>query len=604
MNDSFNQGGLVMRAIRLLWLVAPLTLLCGGCVADTPPPVRVLNNFVSELLNLPLPDGYTHAFTNPREGFLFVQVQPADTAGGQAPTVRIDSRPVVLRQVGGNFEGMLRRPAGTGHIQVSGPQARRLIVRAVGDLTYMGFGRSTILLPETGVYTWEWLRANALDSYNVIIGQDNAAPQEAEISEWTAEGKWWMTRSILPWEAQTAEEAYAFFAQQTGMTHPLMNGWWGDEFVSQGHETDARAFPLFAEAILQLRATPGLQGRRLYAYVTAHLTTDMHGFVQAIVGSDYRLCREWYNPELETPEMLTGLFRADREMSYRHQWEAVHPEAGNDRLMVLAVFSQPPVSCDIYPQANFDVFLDLQMQFLATTPAFAGTRGLQNWYASFTGEEVTRLFARLVRHYAIEGHTDRLLTDPYALTELENGDFVGGTQGWTLQPAAPDSISAQTAPGFGQLEGRWVGGGVKTGLGDTTLLTRRSATEPNVFSQQLRDLQPGRVYSLRFITGNYQNLLNGLSYPYRHALSVQIQGAQALPEKNFDALSPQASALTVGAFNGSNRYYTNYHQRLFRAQGETAQLVFSDWASAQEPGGPEGEELLWNFIQVQPYFEG
>jgi hypothetical protein len=586
-----------MHAVRLLWLVALLTLLCLGCVADTAPPVRVLNNFVSELLNLPLPDGTAHAFTNPREGFLFVQVQPADTAGDQAPIVRIDFRPVVLRQVGGNFEGMLRRPAGACHIRVSGPSPARLIVRAVGELTYMKYYGSGPWLTTTETYTWEWLRANALDSYNVVVGQDNPATQDAEIREWTSEGKWWTTPSGLPWEAQSAEEAYQFFAQQPGMS-----GLWGDEFLPKGPKIDARIYPLFTEAVRKLKANPQFQGHRLYAYVTSRPSPDMYDFVRAIVESDYRLCWEWYNLERRTQEELPSLFRADVEMNNRHAWEVAQTEAGNDRIVVLAVYSQPPLSFDIYPQANFDVFLDLQMQFLATTPAFAGTRGLQSYYSPYASEEVTRLLARLLRHYALEGHTDRLLTDPYMLTELENGDFVEGTQGWTLQPAAPDSISAQTAPGFGGLQGRWRS--LKTGVGDTALLTRRSAAGPNVFSQQLRNLQPGRVYSLRFITGNYQDLLNGKSHFYQHALSVRVEGAQLLPEKSFDALSFQHPDLTFGSFNRGNLYRTNYHQRLFRAQGETAQLVFSDWASAQEPGGPEGEELLWNFIQVQPYFEG
>ena len=138
----------------------------------------------------------------------------------------------------------------------------------------------------------------------------------------------------------------------------------------------------------------------------------------------------------------------------------------------------------------------------------------------------------------------------------------------------------------------------------TWIVTRRSAAGPNVFSQQLRNLQPGRVYSLRFFTGNYQDLLNGKDHSYQHAVPVRVEGAQVLPEQSFDALSLQHPRLAFDSFNSSNLYRTNYHQRLFRARGKTAQLVFSDWASAQETGGPEGEELLWNFIQVQPYFEG
>ena len=47
--------------------------------------------------------------------------------------------------------------------------------------------------------------------------------------------------------------------------------------------------------------------------------------------------------------------------------------------------------------------------------------------------------------------------------------------------------------------------------------------------------------------------------------------------------------------------YMNYHWRVFRAKGKTAKLTVSDWVSDTEPGGPVGQELMFNFIEVQPY---
>jgi hypothetical protein len=46
----------------------------------------------------------------------------------------------------------------------------------------------------------------------------------------------------------------------------------------------------------------------------------------------------------------------------------------------------------------------------------------------------------------------------------------------------------------------------------------------------------------------------------------------------------------------------NYHWRVFRAEGETAELTVSDWASPDDPGGLPGQELIFNFIEIQPYF--
>jgi len=45
----------------------------------------------------------------------------------------------------------------------------------------------------------------------------------------------------------------------------------------------------------------------------------------------------------------------------------------------------------------------------------------------------------------------------------------------------------------------------------------------------------------------------------------------------------------------------NYHWRVFRAKGKTARLRVSDWQSDTAPGGRVGQELIYNFIEVQPY---
>ena len=55
---------------------------------------------------------------------------------------------------------------------------------------------------------------------------------------------------------------------------------------------------------------------------------------------------------------------------------------------------------------------------------------------------------------------------------------------------------------------------------------------------------------------------------------------------------------TVGPFNGENRYWMNIHRRVFRANDSTARLTISDWAGDSDPGGPIGQELIFNAIEV------
>ncbi len=47
----------------------------------------------------------------------------------------------------------------------------------------------------------------------------------------------------------------------------------------------------------------------------------------------------------------------------------------------------------------------------------------------------------------------------------------------------------------------------------------------------------------------------------------------------------------------------NLHQVVFRARGKQAMLTLSDWGKPGAPAGPAGQELLCNFVEVQPYLE-
>jgi hypothetical protein len=581
-----------VSALLVVWLMPT----CGGC-AEAPAP-RVLNNLVTELLNVPQPGRMSRVFEQPREGFVWVQLRPQQEAPlAGMPVVRIGSQPVVLRRCGDNYEGFQRLVAGVHRLQL-GQDVGRVVVNAVGDLSYMTYGNGP-WMPETGTYSWEWLRAHVLDSYNIIVGTPGEGEQD--IKEWTAEGKQWMTHRNLPLEAKTADEVTNFFVGQPGMQHPLMSGFWGDEFLPFGGEMEARLYPLFSEAMRRLRADPRFKSRRIYAYTGSQVSPAMYDFVKAVVESDYRLAREWYCIERPESSALNGHFGPQWELANRQQWQQGHPEAGNYRLVVMSLLCQPPESCDQYPNANFNVFLDLQMQYLATAEAFQGTRGLQGYYSLYCGEEQTRLFARLLRHYALEGRTERFLSDPYDLTHLQNPDFAHGTEGWTIKPAQvePPSVAGREAPGFGQLQGRIEKTG---GVGDKAMWTKRSAQAMNVAVQQVNNLQPGRLYTLRFITGDYQDLIQGKDRIEKHAVSARLDDVEVLPEHTFQAQSCCHPGYTFGPFNNSNLYRSNYHQILFRAQRMSSRLTLSDWATESAPAGPEGQELIWNFVQIQPYF--
>ncbi len=571
--------------------------------------VKTLNNLVFELLNTNPATEDRYTVNNPREGWLYVLLTPPEGPHIMLlPKLFVDDVEVALQPAGGGaFEAMSYLPEGE-HTVGHGGTARawRIEVRAIGELVYSMYGANPIV-QESGDYTWEWLTRHCLPHYNTIIGTGTAT-QEPQVEQWTAMGRQWMTQRALPW-VDTVDEAYAFWTEVPGMQHPKMSGIWADEF-SDGQRW-VEMYPLWSEALRRMKANPAFEGKRFYAFMGMTYADAYNELTRTIMECGYRLGPEWYLRERAAEAELEAYFGPQWERDNRARYAAAAPDAELNRVVVLGLLSQPEESCDIHPHINYNVFLDRQFEFIATDPAFFGTRGLQGYYSPYAGEEQVRVFAALVRHYAIEGNTERMLTDPYELPHLKNPDFIEGLAGWKLSPAVarmvagggaarpePVSIAARTATGFGWLQGRYD----RSGVGDTVLWTRRAPTSPNVFSQTATGLQPGRLYSLRFFTGNYRDYLNGVSREADNAISVRLPGAKLLEEKCWDARIKSNYAHTYEAFDRNNPYRLNYHQRVFRAGTEEMEISFSDWNSDTEPGGPVDEELIWGFIQLQPYF--
>jgi len=173
--------------------------------------------------------------------------------------------------------------------------------------------------------------------------------------------------------------------------------------------------------------------------------------------------------------------------------------------------------------------------------------------------------------------------DPLILTHIDNPDFEQRGHSWELKPAEPGGITFKTIPGFGDRQNRYP----PPAPGDHVLMTRRSPRGPNVFSQAIRDLAPGRQYNLRMFTCD----------PHDHrnrnvlACSIRLDRATLLPEQCFTCVPTKKKFKAL----------VTYHWRVFRAESKTARLTVSDWANDDKPGGPIGQEMAFNFIQIQPY---
>ena len=311
------------------------------------------------------------------------------------------------------------------------------------------------------------------------------------------------------------------------------------------------------------------------------------------------ICWERYLWEMPSQaETLRDIHR--QIISIMPEWEAEMPGSTRQMVMVLAVASLPSWTLNINPSINFKVHMDLQMKAMATHPSLFGLGGIQWYHVGYADEETVRWIGHLYEHYVIEGNNTLLSKDPYQLAHVQNPEFVDGTQGWSVRAANAGSVSTKSHRGFSfAMQGRWR----KSSQGDTFLWTKRSASQPNVVSQQISNLTPGRLYSLKMMTGDYQDLVTGNSEKKLHAVSIAIDEGEILTGEKNNFQLPFKSTRSLGKFSASHRFWMNYHWRLFRAKADTARLVISDWTNDSEPGGNIDQELMFNFVEVQPYLD-
>ena len=262
-------------------------------------------------------------------------------------------------------------------------------------------------------------------------------------------------------------------------------------------------------------------------------------------------------------------------------WKAIHP--GIERRMTL-IFSAGNgalrYSNDKVPSANYKVLLDMQFHEIASDEAFTGLSGVGFWSMHYIDEELVRWYSALFRHYLIEGKKERLSADPYMLKHIENPGFENGEAGWQLAPAAEDSLTIMPTAKMPR-------GGSYTPVpeGKRALLMRRSDQKPNTISQFIRDLTPGRLYSLKFYTAD--PACGKVLTP----VGVTLDGVEVLNDKGYDRL-----------WHGGKAFWT-MHYRIFRARSPQGKLTLSDWMDGPQTNAKPPQEIVLDFVQIEPYFE-
>jgi hypothetical protein len=137
-------------------------------------------------------------------------------------------------------------------------------------------------------------------------------------------------------------------------------------------------------------------------------------------------------------------------------------------------------------------------------------------------------------------------------------------------------------------------------IGDTFLWMKRNAKGPNTFSQTIKDLQPGRLYSMKMFTCDYNDLANPKAQKKEEATgfigSVTLEGVDVDAKRSFSEMYSSNPEPKIPV-------WITYHWKVFRAKGTTAKLLVSDWLGEKKPNDTFGQEQTFNFLEIQPYWE-
>jgi len=560
------------------------------------PGAKVLNNLVTELLNIKersLRAKADFEFVNPRKGWVFVaSTARADKTNPVA--IAIDGQQVQTHQAAGMLEAMRFLPKGAHKVSVTATGASkldRLIVRAVPELIHAKFGAHPHV-HEYGKYDWAFLEKHILPSLNVMVGS-GGNDQKPYAERWKRQGRRWMVECGVPGlrqgESVTADQAEAYWSGNPGMADPLLDGVIADEFFGSNTEK----YAAWTEAVRRMHANDKLKTKRFYPYCTTmYGAKASRAFIQTVMDAGYAFAYERYLQEQRTEAAA----RAHLDTRLRRSiaaWRKRMPGAERHMIVCVGTFSQPPESLDVNPATNHKVYLDMQLHLLASDPACFGLYGVMTYLSSYTDAETVRWMGKLFRHYCIEGKSERFCKDPYVLGHIENADFEDGLNGWTVAAAGPASVTTKTVQGFSWLQGRYP----KTNQGDTVLWMKRSGQRPNRVSQTVKALEPGRLYSFRMYSGDFGDLAAKQTL----GISVKLTNVEVLNERSFQHVFANCYSHHHGPFNREHHAWMNYHWIVFRPKAREATLEISDWSRDGKPAGSVGQELMMNFVQVQPY---
>ncbi|MBR4654600.1 MAG: hypothetical protein IKO72_14665 [Kiritimatiellae bacterium] len=577
-------------------------------------PGRRLNNFVTELLRVPLADG-EYSFSLARDRWVHVSFDKpyegvtADIDGAANPNavrVRADGASEVMRRLGPGGHTVTVRGVKGCASAASGVLAVRLV-----KVLEVNFGR-TVYTPTDfdrfGAYNHDFYTRfgmyRAVNKAEYPTWYDKAHPEfPANLRDRGCETRAHMRGGSM--QIRYDMDAYrAMFTNSVTwrMRRPI-------EIDENAISANTRIKYNAAELFWELGVNGGWcmdvnledAGRDMYRTPMRDMS-ELAAMVNSGNGTSY-VVPEAYSYIPADAEACAATM--DHWRKFANGARTLVPAAPSRFVYLMSGWVWPGVYTPWgIPETDIKAFYDDFIHMLATDPAFADVGGI-GLSSPACDEETFRFAIRAMRHYCVEGSIKRL-SERFGLKLLPgimgNGDFnegEDGLSGWTLAPAEPGSLARGSTAGlgvsaWGQLRrlsrfSRFPPG-VKPG--DAYMVFRKTATGVNRLVRRLVNLTPGRLYELTFCTHDLDDIetRKGVRTPVR-MVRARIAGGEEIPELGFDSIGDPRKG-------PRNKVETVTHRIVFRALSTQAEAVFSDDGAPAEPG----RRRVLNWVGARPFY--
>ena len=569
------------------------------------PEGRRLNNFVTELVNVPLVDGEVKFYRQGR-GWVWISFDGCDSAEGfldgrMEPTVRYS-------EYERRNEAMRDIAAGWHVLKVKGATGGRLHIHAVKSVSATTWSLAAGPCDFSGeryVFTHGFAR-RFLMSMNTVRGaeeflRDPDSPEPA----------YYAARGCAIYDRVSISAESPLWVQPDELWRKLTESGWRDGYDLSVDESlmfaSRQRHITLAEMIWKMQSMrPGQRVNMNWGDATRACFDDQKSqasLLSAIANTgDGRgvSLPEVYAPVLPTADGMERWLDL-----FARQIAAISEMAPGAKDMTqfnvspwvdLGRWSDYPC-----PEADIKAHYAKLIHAFATRPEFAANSGIDASAATAAEEELRRWIAKLFRYHAIEGGTDNL-AEKYGFKWnpgfVKNCDFAECLSGWDAVPAASGSIKADSIPRFGrQVQGRQK---APDGTGDGFAAFTAVAEGANVLGQRLSGLERGKLYALMFCVANADTIENPVIEPAQFAFSARLEGAEELSGLRFRHVVPSCGGRKKGEA-GRTRTWLAVYRYVFRAKASDVTLSFRDRGDdgvALEPGARQ----LLNYVVFRPYY--